>query len=77
MRGTPTTVLIDANGNLRHQLFGVHDDLLLGAQLQSLILEATAITTKLQESHHSHTEKCDDDGCGLPTNKATIAGADR
>lgn len=40
MQGTPTTLLIDARGRLRRQVFGVHDDLLLGAELQSLILEA-------------------------------------
>ena len=42
MRGTPTTLLIDAQGRLRAQTFGVHDDLLLGAELQTLILEAVA-----------------------------------
>ncbi len=40
MRGTPTTILIDARGRLRQQIFGVHDDLLLGAELQTLLLEA-------------------------------------
>jgi len=40
MRGTPTTVLIDAGGRLRRQYFGVHDDLLLGAELQTLLIEA-------------------------------------
>lgn len=40
MRGTPTTVLIDARGRLRQQIFGVHDDLALGRELQPLILEA-------------------------------------
>jgi len=40
MQGTPTTLLIDARGQLRRQVFGVHDDLLLGAELQTLILEA-------------------------------------
>jgi thiol-disulfide isomerase/thioredoxin len=40
MRGTPTTLLIDSQGRLRAQTFGVHDDLLLGAELQTLILEA-------------------------------------
>jgi peroxiredoxin len=44
MRGTPTTVLIDANGRLRRQIFGVHDDLLLGADLQTLLLEAASTT---------------------------------
>lgn len=45
MRGTPTTLLIDAKGRLRAQHFGVHDDLLLGAELQTLILEAVASDT--------------------------------
>ncbi|MCC6774986.1 MAG: TlpA family protein disulfide reductase, partial [Gemmatimonadaceae bacterium] len=38
--GTPTTVLIDARGRLRRQLFGVHDDLLLGAEIGTLLVEA-------------------------------------
>ena len=42
MQGTPTTVLIDAEGRLRRQVFGVHDDLLLGAQLALLLAEAGA-----------------------------------
>ena len=42
MRGTPTTVLIDARGRIRQQIFGAHDDLSLGAELQTLILEASS-----------------------------------
>jgi hypothetical protein len=46
MRGTPTTVLIDAQGaRLRRQVFGAHDDLLLGAELQTLLLEAAWTST--------------------------------
>jgi hypothetical protein len=40
MQGTPTTVLIDAEGRLRRQIFGVHDELLLGAELALLLAEA-------------------------------------
>jgi hypothetical protein len=40
MRGTPTTLLIDAEGRLREQVFGVHDDLLLGASIARLLVEA-------------------------------------
>ena len=36
MQGTPTTVLIDAQGRRRSQVFGVHDDLLLGADVATL-----------------------------------------
>ncbi len=39
MQGTPTTLLIDAQGRLRQHVFGVHDDLLLGAELATLLAE--------------------------------------
>lgn len=39
MRGTPTTILIDAQGHLREQVFGAHDDLRLGASIQRLLDE--------------------------------------
>jgi thiol-disulfide isomerase/thioredoxin len=39
MQGTPTTILIDAQGRLRRQVFGVHDDLLLGAEIGTLLAE--------------------------------------
>lgn len=40
MQGTPTTILIDAQGRLRRQVFGVYDDLLLGAEIGTLLVEA-------------------------------------
>ncbi len=42
MQGTPTTVIIDGDGRVRDQVFGVHDDLLLGAQLGKLLAEPSA-----------------------------------
>lgn len=39
MQGTPTTILIDARGRLRRQVFGIHDDLLLGAEIGTLLAE--------------------------------------
>jgi hypothetical protein len=39
MRGTPTTILVDAEGRLRARHFGVVDDLVLGAEIQTLLLE--------------------------------------
>ena len=43
MQGTPTAVLIDARGRLRKQMFGVHDDLLLGAEIGALLLEVAGV----------------------------------
>ncbi|MFJ5383729.1 TlpA family protein disulfide reductase, partial [Cupriavidus sp. CER94] len=42
MRGTPTLILIDADGQLRRQYFGSVNDLTLGADIAELILEARA-----------------------------------
>ena len=39
MQGTPTIVLIDARGRRRRQVFGTHDDLLLGAEIGTLLAE--------------------------------------
>lgn len=39
MRGTPSLVLIDGRGNLRHLAFGIEDDLALGAAIATLIAE--------------------------------------
>jgi hypothetical protein len=39
MQGTPTTVLIDAQGRRRSQWFGMREDLLLGAEIAILLAE--------------------------------------
>ncbi len=39
MQGTPTLVLIDRHGDLRHHAFGAEDDLALGAAIAALIVE--------------------------------------
>ncbi len=65
MRGTPTTVLIDARGRLRRQVFGAHDDLLLGAELQTLLLEAESIKGG-RNVVPATSGGCDDAGCPLP-----------
>ena len=39
MQGTPTTILIDAQGRLRQQIFGACDDLWLGAEIGMLLAE--------------------------------------
>ena len=37
MRGTPTLLIIDKEGHLKHHIFGQVDDIKLGAEIQGLI----------------------------------------
>lgn len=41
MRGTPTTIVIDRAGHIRHHGFGQDDDLALGLRLGALLVEPT------------------------------------
>lgn len=66
MRGTPTTVLIDAHGRLRRQVFGPHDDLMLGAELQTLLLEAESSLEPGAEVDAPITS-CEADRCAVRT----------
>lgn len=64
MRGTPTTILIDARGYIRSQAFGVHDDLALGAELQALLSEARVDAQQRERVPRDPTAAgCDDSGC--------------
>ena len=42
MQGTPTIILIDRQGRLRKQKFGHEHDLVLGAEIQALLMEENA-----------------------------------
>lgn len=53
MQGTPTLLLIDRNGMLRHHLFGASDDMQVGALLAQLVHEAPSAA------------RCDDGSCQL------------
>jgi peroxiredoxin len=73
MRGTPTTVLIDAQGRVRQQVFGVHEDILLGAEIQALLMEAEAIKSdhladqrEGDAGRPEDTAGCDSNGCVVP-----------
>ncbi len=63
-RGTPTVLLIDRQGRLRKQRFGLTEDLILGAEIMSLLNEAnlSEIPPKIPDSGQ---EGCDSDGCSL------------
>lgn len=47
LRGTPSTLLVDARGRLRRHTFGGHEDMALGAEVASLLAEA-ALDAELQ-----------------------------
>lgn len=63
MQGTPTTILIDAQGRLRRQVFGQHDDLLLGAELGTLLAELEQQRLDKGASATSAAESCADGRC--------------
>lgn len=50
MRGTPTLLLVDAQGRLRHQHFGQVGDLAIGAQIALLMQEAREPLRERQEA---------------------------
>jgi hypothetical protein len=66
MRGTPTLVLIDAQGMIRDQHFGQVGDLLLGAQIASLVGEAAAVAAP--QAAADAVDGCDGAGCAIPRN---------
>lgn len=67
MRGTPTTLLIDARGRLRRHVFGAHDDMMLGAEIQTLLLEAQALAhEETSPAPSAQAAGCDEGGCALP-----------
>ncbi len=67
MCGTPTLVLIDAQGRIRHQHVGQVSDLVLGAQIAALVHEAQAIAASEEtQSGTGASAGCDLNGCAIP-----------
>ncbi|MEM8837349.1 MAG: TlpA disulfide reductase family protein [Pseudomonadota bacterium] len=65
MRGTPTTLLIDRNGILRRHSFGLIEDMVLGAEIATLLTE-----TPLAQQDAIETDKqvsCSDGACPAPS----------
>ena len=69
MQGTPTTLLIDAQGRLRRHIFGPHEDLVLGAEIQTLLLEARASGGELPRPAPVVAPGCDERGCAQPASE--------
>ena len=65
MRGTPSLILIDAEGNLRANHFGQVSELRVGAEIAMLVGEIELIS-KTSTDEFEQTD-CDDNWCGVPT----------
>ncbi len=60
-RGTPSTVLIDRNGFIRHHGFGQEDDVALGVRLGLLLAEDARVVQTPREA--TGTTGCDESIC--------------
>lgn len=65
--GTPTLTLIDAQGRIRHQHFGQVSDLVLGAEIATLVNEAETLReiAKVQHAEKPASPGCDGDACAI------------
>lgn len=61
MNGTPTLILVDRRGRLRKQKFGWEDDLVLGAEIMSLIRDGADVSPAGDAREQS--AGCSDEGC--------------
>ena len=61
MKGTPTLILVDKRGRLRKHKFGWEDDLVLGAEIMSLIRDRGDVSPAGDEREES--AGCTDEGC--------------
>lgn len=64
MQGTPTTILVDRDGNLRKQKFGRGEDMLLGAEIMALLSEKAPSMSTTGDS--VDMGGCTEDGCARP-----------
>lgn len=67
LRGTPSLLIFDAQGRLRKNHFGQIDDMVLGAEIMSLIGENIAQNdmAEPQASTEDPKQGCSEDGCEL------------
>ena len=67
MQGTPTQILVDRRGHLRKQKFGWEDDLVLGAEIMSLVRDGAGAAATGSPSEDG--DGCTDDGCVPPAER--------
>ena len=68
MRGTPTLILIDREGRVRKQHFGRERDMVLGAEIATLLAEPAEtrdIVLEPSATDQRPVSTCGPDGCGV------------
>lgn len=60
MRGTPTTIIIDRSGRIRHHGFGQDDELTLGLRIGALLAEPKSASSITPD------DACDHGACTIP-----------
>ena len=65
MKGTPTLLLVDQRGRLRKHKFGLEDDLVLGAEIMSIIRDGGDVSPAGDAREAS--AGCTDEGCSPDT----------
>jgi len=66
MRGTPSTLVFDSCGELRHHVFGKLDDLVLGSELRALLIEAEREAhSETQGAMDAPVAGCEPEGCAV------------
>ena len=67
MQGTPTTILLDRMGRIRKLKFGRETDLVMGAEIMSLVMEVAPgnkeVGDEPQPEAKAAAEQCDENGC--------------
>ena len=75
MQGTPSTILIDAQGRYRTRYFGTVEDMRIAADITKLIAERDAnlamneedtFTSDAADLIGATNDQCTDEGCKLP-----------
>ncbi|HST45677.1 MAG TPA: redoxin domain-containing protein [Luteimonas sp.] len=66
LRGTPSLLLIDAGGSIRHHHLGQVGDLLVGAQIARLLAEIGARADRDLAGAEGGAARCDDGACAVP-----------
>lgn len=70
LRGTPSSVLIGRDGTIKHHIFGVEDDIAVGARIAMALAEKVPELAPISQTDHD-TAGCADGRCEIPAQIAS------